>query len=162
MTSDVIMEDDDVIVSMPQVGFTPGHVVIRPAGNFLIVEETPQEVFEKMWMLGNRLCGVLFEAFECDGTNLLIQNGVAAGQVDETVILHVIPRYENDGLSFAWDATEVDDRSLDAVQQRFRQTEEMQRERVKKQERKQRLEEPQKKQKTTSSKTYAEQFKRGY
>lgn len=114
-----LLEDEDVQVKLPRNGFVAGHVIIRPTSDTTILEEVPTEILTKMFTLANRLGGILFEALECDGTNLLIQNGVAAGQVDDVTILHVIPRWEEDGLDFSWASSQVGEHELGQVQDRL-------------------------------------------
>mgnify|MGYP002762531165 CR=1 FL=1 len=114
-----LLEDDDVAVRMPRTGYVAGHLIITARSDAMILEELDEAVLTKMYTLANRLGGVLFEALECDGTNLLIQNGVAAGQIDEAVILHVIPRWEEDGLDLSWDSTEADETMLNQVLDRL-------------------------------------------
>lgn len=110
-----LIEDESVAVKMPRQGFVAGHLIITPKSDAMIVEELEQALLMKMFTLANRLAGMLFEALECDGTNLFIQNGVAAGQVDETVILHLIPRWEEDDLDFAWSKQEMPESELGKV-----------------------------------------------
>jgi histidine triad (HIT) family protein len=110
-----LIEDESVAVKMPRQGFVAGHLILTPKSDAMIVEELEQALLMKMFTLANRLAGMLFEALECDGTNLLIQNGVAAGQVDDTVILHLIPRWEEDDLDFSWSKQEMPESELGKV-----------------------------------------------
>ncbi len=110
-----LIEDESVAVKMPRQGFVAGHLILTPKSDAMIVEELEQALLMKMFTLANRLAGMLFEALECDGTNLFIQNGVAAGQVDDTVILHLIPRWEEDDLDFSWSKQEMPESELGKV-----------------------------------------------
>ena len=45
----------------------------------------------------------------CDGTNILINNGPAAGQEIPHLHIHVIPRYKDDGQTFGFEKTKYAD-----------------------------------------------------
>lgn len=114
-----LLEDEAVSVKMPRQGYVAGHLIVVPKTDAMILEELEEAVLTKLLTLGNRLCGVLFEALECDGTNLFVQNGVAAGQVDDSVILHVIPRWEEDGLDFSWSKQKLGEAQLGQLEEQL-------------------------------------------
>lgn len=114
-----LLEDEDIAVKMPRTGFVAGHLIITSNDDAMIIEDLDEAVLTKMLTLANRLGGILFEALECDGTNLLVQNGVAAGQIDENVILHVIPRWEEDSLDLSWSSTELPQNRLSQINEQL-------------------------------------------
>lgn len=114
-----LLEDEDLTVKMPRTGFVAGHIIVTAKTEAMILEELEAPTLTKMLTIANRLAGLLFEALDCDGTNLLIQNGVAAGQIDDSVILHLIPRWEEDGLDLSWTSTEAGEAMLGEVHDRL-------------------------------------------
>ncbi len=102
----LIYEDEECVAYLHATPASPGHVVITPKEKYTVIEELPELLCGHLFVVANRMAGVLFETLGAHGTNLLIQNGTAAGQKEAQVQLHVIPRKENDGLNFLWKPTE--------------------------------------------------------
>jgi len=114
-----IMKDEDITVIAPTKAITKGHLVVIPNKEYLIMEQVPEAVLAKMFQIANRLSSILFDSLGSQGTNFLIQNGTAAGQVSKVFSISVIPRFENDGVSLEWTPSQADEASLKAVQDRF-------------------------------------------
>lgn len=81
---------------------TIGHTIIVPQQHYSILEGVPDEAFERLAPLTKKISQVLFDALECQGTNILINNGTGAGQDSSHFMIHVLPRREGDGLNFGW------------------------------------------------------------
>lgn len=116
MTLITIYEDKDMAVTIPERPATAGHVEIIPKEKLTILEQAPDELLGKMWVVANKLSAILFETFQAHGTNIIIQNGVPAGQKLPVTTLHVIPRTENDGLDLDWTPVQAKPEELDEVQ----------------------------------------------
>ena len=58
----------------------------------------------------------LFERMQVNGTNVIAQNGIAAGQKIAHFAINVIPRTENDGLGFNWQPVELSEEELATVE----------------------------------------------
>ena len=50
------------------------------------------------------------------GTNIILQNGVAAGQEIPHICVHIIPRNEGDGLDFQWEPKRLTEEQMSAVE----------------------------------------------
>jgi histidine triad (HIT) family protein len=55
------------------------------------------------------------KTLNCDGLNLVQNNGEAAGQTVMHFHLHVIPRYNNDGQHILWKPTSPSPEELTAI-----------------------------------------------
>ena len=53
-------------------------------------------------VLAKRMAGAMTEALNCDGFNLVQNNGEAAGQTVFHFHMHLIPRYHNDQAGITW------------------------------------------------------------
>lgn len=100
---EVILEDDDIAVLSPKRAFVEKQLVIVPKQKVVIFEELPNNLIEKVFQIANKLIGLMFEKLKIESTNILIQNGVEAGQINDSFSLNIIPRYEDDGLELKWD-----------------------------------------------------------
>ncbi|MDO8642263.1 MAG: HIT family protein [Candidatus Woesearchaeota archaeon] len=97
-----IYEDDKVFAVLASPTATPGHVVVMPKAHFPILENVPDEMAAHLYVVANKISMALFDALHAQGTNVLICNGVPAGQESAHCMVHVIPRMSNDELSFVW------------------------------------------------------------
>ncbi len=114
MNQEIILLDDDVIVLMPKKAICEGHVIVTPVQDILVLEQMPVSLLGKMMQIANKMSSVLFETLNCHGTNLLIQNGLPAGQINKFSI-NIIPRFENDGLKLEWSPKQAKPEQLDAA-----------------------------------------------
>ncbi|MFQ5620910.1 MAG: HIT family protein [Candidatus Nanoarchaeia archaeon] len=89
-----------------------GHVLVMPKKHYPILEAVPNDVVEDMFSISNKVSIALFEGLKAQGTNVLVQNGIPAGQTEPHVAVHVVPRFENDGLNFDWKPTQKSDEEL--------------------------------------------------
>jgi diadenosine tetraphosphate (Ap4A) HIT family hydrolase len=62
-----------------------------------------------LFAVANDISVRLFEKMNISGTNIIVNNGVAAGQTVPHFMLNIIPRKENDGLDFQWPTKPVSD-----------------------------------------------------
>ena len=120
--SEIILEDDDLAIICPDNCFAKGHLIVAPKQKFLIIEEVPSHLLEKMFQVTNKLSTVLFETLNCQGTNVLIQNGPSAGQITDQVSINIIPRYEEDELSLEWEPKQLDGSELEELAQKMNNT----------------------------------------
>ncbi len=98
----ILYQDQDVIAAVKDTALTPGQITVFPREHFTIFEMIPEEILRKCSVLANTIGIAVFEALACQGTNLLVQNGIGAGQSVPHFSIEVIPRNENDGLELQW------------------------------------------------------------
>ena len=112
MEDEIILKDNDLAVLLPRKSFCKGHIILVPLKEYSIIEEVPSELLTKIFQVANKLSSVLFESLGCQGTNILVQNGVPAGQFNKLFSVNILPRYENDGLKLEWTPKQADEESL--------------------------------------------------
>ncbi len=62
----------------------------------------------KLFSLGTAVARALKDQLQCDGLNIIQNNGEAAGQTVRHFHMHLIPRYIGDQVNFSWDPKESD------------------------------------------------------
>ena len=112
----IVYEGKNVIVFVPEEAIIQGHLVVVPKQHFPIMESIPDEIIEEMYFVANKVGISLFEALGIQGTNLLIQNGTAAGQEHPHVMLNVIPRKENDEIDFLWTPKQMNEEEMSTLE----------------------------------------------
>ena len=80
------------------------------------MEQVPDYEIEHLGVVANKISMALFESMRIQGTNIIIQNGVAAGQKIPHFILHIIPRIENDGLNLSWEPRQLSEEEMSTIE----------------------------------------------
>lgn len=96
-----VFEDDKVVAILDINPANPGHVLLIPREHATVLPQVPDDVVERMGAVA-RMLGTaslaLFRQMNAQGTTLLAANGGAAGQKAGHAVLHVIPRFPQDGI----------------------------------------------------------------
>lgn len=100
--SATIFESHDFRVVLDKFPSGEGHALIMPKEHFTDIYELDSETAGKLFALATVVARAMKKVLNCDGLNVLQNNGVAAGQTVMHFHLHLIPRFENDGLDFHW------------------------------------------------------------
>jgi histidine triad (HIT) family protein len=79
----------------------PGHLLVVPRAHARHLADLPVETGAHLFRVGMKLsAAVRRSGVRCDGVDLFLADGEAAGQEIFHVHLHVIPRYWGDGFGF--------------------------------------------------------------
>ncbi len=111
----VLFEDDSVKVLLALSPSTSGHIQIFPKKHYTILEQVPEEDLGKLMSYANKMSMILFELFKVHGTNIIINNGVPAGQKLPHFSVDVIPRRTDDGLKLDWELKQASPESLESM-----------------------------------------------
>lgn len=105
----VVYEDEDVLVFMDIGPIIKGHALVISKKHHVSVTETPDELLAKMHVTAKHVAEAQMNAFDADGVNIMQNNGKASGQEVPHIHIHVIPRFEDDGHYWNWNAKKYDD-----------------------------------------------------
>ncbi|SDA70715.1 histidine triad (HIT) family protein [Butyrivibrio sp. INlla18] len=103
--SNTIYEDDAFRVILDNGPATKGHALVLPKAHYSDLFEMPEEAAADAMKVAKKVAALLKTKLNCDGLNLVQNNGETAGQTVMHFHLHVIPRYENDGQKILWNPT---------------------------------------------------------
>lgn len=77
--------------------YNPGHLMAVPFDHVADLEDLHADTADELWRLGRRCVAALKQRLACDGVNLGMNLGSAAGAgLAEHVHLHVVPRWTGD------------------------------------------------------------------
>ena len=93
--SATIYEDGDFKVILDIGPAAKGHALILVKEHYANIYELPEALAAKAMVLAKKLAIHMTEKLNCDGFNLLQNNGEVAGQTVFHFHLHLIPRYKN-------------------------------------------------------------------
>lgn len=113
----VLYEDNEIMVVVKDMIFTPGQVTIFPKSHFTILEMVPDAILQKCFTIANKVGMAVFDGLGSQGTNILVQNGLSAGQKVPHFAVEVIPRREEDNLNLRWDPQQVPEEEMDRTHQ---------------------------------------------
>ena len=100
--SSTIYEDDLFRVILDLSPATKGHALILPKKHMANIFEMDEETAKKVFVLASRITKAMKEALNCDGLNIVQNNGEIAGQTVFHFHMHIIPRYKDDGQQINW------------------------------------------------------------
>lgn len=112
----LIYEDEVVTAVLSDKPAIAGHIEVIPKQHIPILEQIPDTIVGHMFTIANRIAMVCFETLGAQGTNIIIRNGISAGQKTPHTKIHVIPRQENDGLNLQWQASKADEEELSTTE----------------------------------------------
>lgn len=117
--SKTLYEDDNFRVILDLGPATKGHALILPKEHASDLFELPDELAQKVLPLAKTLAVQLKEKLQCDGLNLVQNNGEVAGQTVHHFHMHLIPRYKGDGQRIGWVPGEPSQEELEAVKEQI-------------------------------------------
>ena len=100
--SKTLYEDEDFRVILDLGPATKGHALILPKEHADNLYELPDETASKVFVLAKKLAMKMKEKLNCDGLNIVQNNGEAAGQTVQHFHMHLIPRYKGDQVGITW------------------------------------------------------------
>lgn len=108
-----VYEDDRALAFMDISPLNKGHLLVIPKEHYETILDIEPELFGHLAALICRIAKAANASVAPDGMNVMQLNGKAGNQVVPHVHLHLVPRWEGDGLTIcAWepvpgDATDI-------------------------------------------------------
>ena len=105
-----LYEDEDFRVILDLGPASKGHSLILPKKHAANIYELPDETAGKAMILAKKMAGKLTDALNCDGFNIVQNNGEIAGQTVFHFHMHIIPRYKGDSVNLKWQEGKLDEK----------------------------------------------------
>ncbi|GMQ60842.1 HIT family protein [Vallitalea maricola] len=115
MDSATIFENSEFKVVLDPYPAAKGHTLIIPKEHIENIYELDTESASRLFALATHIAKVLKSIYNCDGLNILQNNGEAAGQTVFHFHMHLIPRYNNDNVKIKWETIKIEKEELDAI-----------------------------------------------
>ena len=97
-----LYEDENFRVILDLGPASKGHALILPKSHAANIYELSDEMAAKAMILAKKMATAMTAALKCDGFNIVQNNGECAGQTVFHFHMHLIPRYEGDGVGLTW------------------------------------------------------------
>jgi len=110
-----IFEDDKTLAILDINPANPGHILVLPKEHYSIMPQIPEDELQHFFMVVKSLSNACLKALDVRGANIVVANGVAAGQKANHFMAHIIPRKEGDGINFSLPQNEIPEDQLNDI-----------------------------------------------
>lgn len=115
--SATIYENSEFKVILDVYPSGKGHALIFPKEHIENIYELDGETAGKLFAFVTVVARALKKVLNCDGMNIIQNNGSIAGQTVFHFHMHLIPRFEGDGLKFSWPTKQFTTEELEHLAQ---------------------------------------------
>lgn len=119
ISSKTLYEDEEFRVILDLKPAAKGHALILPKEHASSLYELSDEAASKALVLAKKMAARMTDRLECDGLNLVQNNGETAGQTVMHFHMHIIPRYKNDEQAIDWEPKDVSQEELEEVKKQI-------------------------------------------
>lgn len=110
-----LYEDEEFRVILDLGPASKGHALILPKTHAANIYELPDELAGKAMVLAKKMALKLTDALNCDGFNIVQNNGETAGQTVFHFHMHLIPRYKGDHVGITWTPGKLSDEDREEI-----------------------------------------------
>lgn len=118
--SATIYENSKFKVIMDIAPANKGHVLILPKEHFDNIYDIDTATAGQLFELAALVARALKSVLDCDGMNILQNNGTVAGQTVFHFHMHIIPRYEGDTVNMGWKELSYEDGEMEQLREAIR------------------------------------------
>lgn len=116
-----VFQDEEVAAFVSLEQPTPYKVLIVPRAHVEMIFDLNDELAAAIFQATVRIAKAVREASGCAGLNLVQSNGKVGQQDVFHFHLHIVPRFEDDGIVLAWDNTQAPEETLQTYAQQIRE-----------------------------------------
>ena len=98
----IVYEDDDTFAFMDGGQLNPGHVLVATRTQAETLLDLDERTAAALFRTVHRVARAVQAAFQPEGLTILQANRPAGWQTVPHVHVHVLPRYEGDGVGLVW------------------------------------------------------------
>ena len=118
IASKVVYEDPYVMAVLDINPANKGHVLLFPKVHYEILSLMGD--VSHLFNVANKISSVVFEVMNAEGTNIFVANGLAAGQKAPHIAVHIIPRFKDDKVQFAWESKGIKEEEMSKLAKKIR------------------------------------------
>lgn len=107
--STTVYEDAEFKAIMDISPANKGHVIVLVKEHVENIFELKDELAAKVFPVVSKIATAVKKTLNCEGINILQNNGTAAGQTVFHLHVHIIPRYDGDNANLSWDTKSYKD-----------------------------------------------------
>jgi histidine triad (HIT) family protein len=111
-----IYEDNKVVVILDINPASIGHMLVIPRKHYSLFSQISDQDLAHIFITISRLTQLVKKSLNSEGVNLFIAEGEIAGQRVDHCLIHIIPRFKDDGLNFTWQPKKMKEEDLAQLQ----------------------------------------------
>jgi histidine triad (HIT) family protein len=116
----IVFEDEMCMAILDINPATTGHMLLMPKEHYMMMPMVPDNVLGHLGVISKYLSDLLLQTFKPEDVSIFIANGAAAGQQSQHFMMHVIPRYKDDGLDFNLEGGDISDEELEKLSEKLK------------------------------------------
>lgn len=117
--SATIYENEEFKVILDRFPANEGHVLILPKKHSANIFEIDPEQAGRLFILATKIAKEMKQILGFEHLNVMQNNGTVAGQTVFHFHLHLIPRYENDGITIAYKPMDLTDAQIEDMRKKL-------------------------------------------
>lgn len=117
--SATIFENEEFKVILDRFPANEGHVLILPKKHFANIFDIEPQLAGRLFVLATKIAREMKNVLGFDHLNVMQNNGTVAGQTVFHFHLHLIPRYENDGITIAYKPMDLTDAQIEDMRKKL-------------------------------------------
>ncbi|WMI81446.1 HIT family protein [Anaerotignum sp. MB30-C6] len=117
--SATIYENEEFKVILDRFPANEGHVLILPKEHSANIFEINPEQAGRLFVLATKIAREMKTILGLEHLNVMQNNGTVAGQTVFHFHLHLIPRYENDGITIAYKPMDLCDAQIEDMRKKL-------------------------------------------
>ncbi len=110
--STTVYENEDFRVIFDIAPASKGHTLIIPKQHYADIFDMDAQIGGRLFSLATAVAKSLKKELNCEGMNIVQNNGLIAGQTVFHFHLHLIPRYTGDTVNIKWNPGEANQEEL--------------------------------------------------
>jgi len=113
--------EDDVVLAFLDIGpVSDGHALVVPKQHFEKLHDCQPDLLGQVGSRLGKIASAVVAGMNCDGYNVLCNNGRAAGQLVDHLHFHIIPRNLGDGVFDRWPAYKYREGLIETIAAKIR------------------------------------------
>ncbi|MCQ4936167.1 MULTISPECIES: HIT family protein [Anaerotignum] len=117
--SATIYEDEEFKAILDRFPANEGHVLILPKEHSANIFEIDPQLAGRLFTLATKIAREMKHNLGFEHMNVMQNNGTVAGQTVYHFHLHLIPRYENDGITIAYQPMDLTDEQISDMRKKL-------------------------------------------
>ncbi len=117
--SATIYEDEEFKAILDRFPANEGHVLILPKEHSANIFEIDSQLAGRLFTLATKIAREMKHILGFEHMNVMQNNGTVAGQTVYHFHLHLIPRYENDGITIAYKPMDLTDEQISDMRKKL-------------------------------------------
>lgn len=110
-----VYEDSDVIAFLDVNPCSKGHTLVVTKEHFENITRCPKAILNKVFEVAQTVAQAQIAQLGATGVNIITNAGKSAGQTVNHFHVHVIPRYDNDGLKLDFPPKQLESGEMTSI-----------------------------------------------